>query len=51
MASPFIPDDKEFINMVIKTSRPDGKQPVSIWVTTEDDLVCVHIKTRDIQSL
>ena len=46
MASPFIPDDMEFINMAIQATRQDGKPPVPIWVTTEDDLVCVCIKTQ-----
>lgn len=51
MASSFIPDDMEFINMAIKASRPDGKQPVPVWVTTEDDLVCVFFKTKELPSL
>ena len=42
VASPFIPDDMEFINMAIQATRQDGKPPVPIWVTTEDDLVCVY---------
>ena len=51
MTSPSIPDDMEFINMAIQASRPDGKPPVPIWVTTENDLVCSYIKTRELQSL
>ena len=43
MASPFIPDDMEFINMALQATRQDGKPLVPIWVTTEDDLVCVYI--------
>ncbi|XP_078343101.1 uncharacterized protein LOC144628871 isoform X1 [Oculina patagonica] len=38
VASTSIPDDMEFINMAIQASRPDGKQTVPIWVTTEADL-------------
>ena len=51
MVSPSIPDDIEFINMAIQASRPDGKPPASIWVTTEDDLVRIYVKTRELQSL
>ena len=47
MASPSIPDDMEFINMAIQASRPDGQLPVHVWVTTEDDSVCVYIKTEN----
>lgn len=42
MASTFIPDDTEFIYMVLRVARPDGKPPVPIWVTTEENVVCVH---------
>lgn len=51
MASPSIPDDMEFINMAIQASRPDGKPPVPIWVTTEDLLVRIYMKTRELKSL
>ena len=51
MASPFVPDDMEFINMAMQASRPDGKQPVPVWVTTENDLVCVFLKTKELPSL
>ena len=47
MASVFTPDDMEFINMAIQTSRPDGQAPEHIWVTTGDELVCNYIKTRE----
>ena len=48
VASPFIPDDMEFINMAIQATRQDGKPPVPIWVTTEDDLVCVYIRSSEL---
>ena len=51
VASPSIPDDMEFINMAIQASRPDGKPPVPIWVTTKDDLVCNYIKTKEWHTL
>jgi len=51
VASPFVPDDMEFINMAMQASRPDGKQPVPVWVTTENDLVCVFLKTKELPSL
>jgi len=38
----------EFINMAIQASRPDGKPPVPIWVTTEDDLVCRYLKNQEV---
>jgi len=51
VASPFIPGDMEFIKMAIQASRPDEKPPVPLWVTTEDNLVCIYVKTREFQSL
>lgn len=41
VASTYIPDDIEFINMAIQASRPDGNPPVPIWITTEKKTVCV----------
>lgn len=41
VASTYIPDDTEFINMALKESRPDGNPPVPIWITTEEKTVCV----------
>ncbi|KAL9960877.1 hypothetical protein ACROYT_G034383 [Oculina patagonica] len=38
VASPSIPDDMKFINMAIKSSRPDGNPPVPIWGSTAADL-------------
>lgn len=42
VASTFTPADMKFINMAFKASRPDGKPPVPIWITTEENVVCVH---------
>ena len=42
MASTTIPDDMEFINRKIQAIRPDGKPHVPIWVTTEENMVCLY---------
>lgn len=46
MASTSIPHDMEFIYMALRAPRPDGKPPVPIWVTTEENVVCVRIKAK-----
>ncbi|KAL9960880.1 hypothetical protein ACROYT_G034386 [Oculina patagonica] len=38
VASPSILADMEFINLAIKSLRPDGSPPVPIWVSTAADL-------------
>ncbi|KAL9960874.1 hypothetical protein ACROYT_G034380 [Oculina patagonica] len=38
VASPSMPDDMAFINLAVKSSRPDGNPPVPIWVSTAADL-------------
>lgn len=39
MASTSIPHDMEIIYMALRVDRPDGKPPVPIWVTTEENVV------------
>ncbi|XP_078384865.1 uncharacterized protein LOC144667351 [Oculina patagonica] len=39
VASTYIPEDMYFINMAMQASRPDGKQPVPMWILTEDNAV------------
>jgi len=51
VASLFTPDDMEFINMALQASRPDGKPPEHIWVTTEDYFVCSSFETRECHTL
>ena len=43
MASTMIPADMKFINMALQVTRPDGKPSVPIWVTAEENLVCVAL--------
>lgn len=48
MASSYIPEDIYFINMVLQASRPDGKPPVPIWITTEENAVCAYTGSSDV---
>ncbi len=43
VASSSLPDDMEFINMAIQASRPDGKPPVPVWVSTQANLVGLYV--------
>ena len=46
VAATFVPDDMEFIYMVLRVARPDGKPLVPIWVITEENAVCFDIKPK-----